>query len=129
MCEAIDLYIPSAVGFVVWGDPIPKERPRTNTKTSTTYTPKRTKDAEKHVAAHFLHAGVPYRETDVAMVIAFYLETRRKKDIDNLKKLVLDAGNRARVWKDDSQVKACTVIVEYDPVNPRTEILIGDRVR
>lgn len=46
--------------------------------------------------------GVPL-QGDVAVRIAFYFKTRRKRDLDNQNKLVLDALTGI-VYADDSQV-------------------------
>jgi len=53
----------------------------------------------------------------------FFFPNKRKIDIDNLLKPVLDAGTHL-VWADDSQVmEAYTVMLRDDP-DPRVEILI-----
>lgn len=53
----------------------------------------------------------------------FFLGNRRKVDIDNLLKPILDAGTHI-VWADDSQVVEIYAIVLRDAPNPKVEALI-----
>ena len=53
----------------------------------------------------------------------FFLHNKRKIDIDNLIKPVLDAGTHI-VWADDSQVVELYSIVLRDDPEPRAEVLI-----
>lgn len=53
----------------------------------------------------------------------FFLSNRRKVDLDNLIKPIMDAGTRV-VWADDSQVVEVYAIVLRDDPDPRVEVLI-----
>lgn len=53
----------------------------------------------------------------------FFLGNNRRVDIDNLWKLVSDAGNGI-VWNDDSQIVDLTIHKHLDKANPRTEVLV-----
>ncbi len=106
---------------IVPGDPVPKERPRVVNGYS--YTPQRTVDAEEEVASHLRELGL--FSGNVAVICVFVRSTRRRVDVDNLLKTVLDAGNRAKIWDDDSQVTSLQGIIEYDPEHPRTIVCIG----
>jgi len=91
--------------FVVPGEPIPKGRPRvTNGKA---YTPKRTVDAEERVLAAYLERypgqRTPNIFTDYELHATFFRKSRRRTDVDNLAKLVMDALNGI-IWTDDDQV-------------------------
>ncbi len=116
---------PAAIYIVHHGIPIPKGRARF-LKTGASYTPKRTVTAEEGLA-WTLKFAVRDRPLvgPLAMVVLFYLPDQRRQDADNLLKLVKDAGNRAGIWHDDSQVVACSARVDLDPANPRTVIAIA----
>jgi len=53
----------------------------------------------------------------------FFLSNRRKVDLDNLMKPIMDAGTRV-VWADDSQVVEIYAIVLQGDPDPRVEVLI-----
>lgn len=55
--------------------------------------------------------------------IRFFLGNKRKVDIDNLIKPIMDAGTRI-VWADDNQVVELYSIVLREEQNPRVEVLI-----
>ena len=90
-----------------------KARPRFKVygKKVIAYTDAKTKDAERRVAAAWRHATGGTPETDTSKTyrvgIDFYLATRRRVDLDNLTKTVLDALNR-KAWADDTQIYAIT---------------------
>lgn len=104
---------PAKYVLMVPGKPHPKARPRFKVygKKVIAYTDAKTKDAERRVAAAWRHAtgGIP--ETDTTKTyrvgIDFYLATRRRVDLDNLTKTVLDALN-GKAWADDTQIYAIT---------------------
>ncbi len=67
-------------------------------------------------------AGVAYREEikllagvvrpldgDLVVVVNLYPPDRRRRDIDNPIKALLDAMTHAGIWRDDSQIKKLTV--------------------
>jgi hypothetical protein len=70
------------------------------------------------VAAYGAAAG------NVALGLFFALATRRRIDVDNLEKLVLDAGNDGALWLDDAQVTAKATGMTLDAANPRTVVSI-----
>lgn len=106
------------------GDPASKERPRTvtNEHGTRTYTPARTRDAEAAVTLQVRAAmrGQPRHDIAFAVVFAFHLKGWRRRDTDNMEKLVLDACNHV-VWDDDSQVLETHVALRRDAAVPRTE--------
>jgi Holliday junction resolvase RusA-like endonuclease len=119
--------------YSVEGDPVGKQRPRFSR--GRTYTPKKTVDYERLIAAKALSAMAPAIpvETPVAIFIwinhaipASYSKKRReaclsglefpkKPDLDNVAKLYLDAMNGI-VYKDDVQVIKLRVSKRYDTV-------------
>lgn len=104
---------PAKYVLMVPGKPHPKARPRFKVygKKVIAYTDAKTKDAERRVAAAWRHATGGTPETDTGKTyrvgIDFYLATRRRVDLDNLTKTVLDALNR-KAWADDTQIYAIT---------------------
>lgn len=117
------------VEFMIAGEPVTKGRPRV-LRSGRTYTPARTKEYEARVkeaaAAAFPNGPVA---VPVRFTAAFVMPTRRRSDIDNLLKAVMD-GAIGAVYLDDSQVyevkayrsynkgMGCTVIsVEWEDDN------------
>lgn len=107
------------------GVPVPKARARFS-KAGPTYTPKRTVQAETDLA-WTLRLRVEPRPLvgPLALVALFYVPDQRRMDGDNLLKLVKDAGNRAEIWHDDSQITACSALVDLDARRPRTIVAIA----
>lgn len=60
-------------------------------------------------------------ETDVTLNIDLYFGDKRKRDVDNYNKLVLDAGTNI-LWNDDSQIVELTIRKFYCKENPRVEL-------
>lgn len=89
--------------FEVEGDPIPKGRPRVYGRHA--ITPKRTLDYEKTVLKAFKtqNPGATPFTGPVRVDVVFRRRTRRRSDVDNLLKTLLDALNGA-AWEDDDQV-------------------------
>jgi Holliday junction resolvase RusA-like endonuclease len=122
-----------SVIYSVEGNPVGKQRPRFSR--GRTYTPKKTVDYERLIAAKALSAMAPTLplETPVAVYIwinhaipSSYskrrkeaclngLEFPKKPDLDNVAKLYLDAMNGI-VYKDDVQVVKLRVSKRYDTV-------------
>lgn len=117
------------ITFTVAGEPASKERPRTvraATGRPTTYTPRRTLQAEAAVAAAWLQAGGRTQRDPHAtytVTVAFHNGTRRRRDVDNMLKLVLDALN-GHAWLDDAQVTAVHATKVHDPGCPHTTVTI-----
>lgn len=113
---------------VVAGDPVPKGRPRV-TKRGHAYTPQRTRQAESDLAWCLTvdRKGPRAPEGPMVLVARFWRQTRRRVDGDNCSKLVLDAGTKAGLWADDSQVVAHATLMELDRVRPRTELVWGPK--
>ena len=97
------------VTFVVPGRPVPKARARV--VNGRAFTPKRTKDYEAvvrwcalaAVQGHRVRLGPWDTGCSYAVRIAVTPPDRRRADVDNIAKAVLDACN-GTVWVDDSQV-------------------------
>lgn len=108
--------------FVVPGRPAAKERPRVG-RGGHVFTPGGTKAAEALVAMFWRAATRDQTlATNVAVAAVFVVADGRVKDGDNMLKLVLDAGNRAEVWPDDSFCTVSTWALELDRARPRTVV-------
>jgi len=108
------------VRFTIEGEPVPKGRPRLNTRTGTFYTPPTTKTFEGAVAYNAMSQRERILDGNVEVVVTFYTAKKKPSDLDNLIKSVLDGLNR-HAFADDSQVteiKAKRIRSE----NPRTEV-------
>jgi crossover junction endodeoxyribonuclease RusA len=100
------------------GEPVPKQRPRLG-KNGTVYTPKQTRVAEDVIRWMLTSSHVRPAEGDVAVFLDFSTSSRRRVDLDNLVKLVLDACN-GLAWKDDSQVVLINARLERGSHTQRT---------
>lgn len=112
--------------FVVMGEPVAKERPRTYQTRSgkmRTVTPEKTQQAEATIGnvfrSEFVGFGnpVPY---PVRVRLDFFTDSE-SKDVDNCTKTVLDALNQI-VWLDDRQVEEVHARVHRKEREPQTWI-------
>lgn len=115
-----------AVVATVEGPPASKARPRF-ARGGRVYTPKESEAAESAMAAALRSAidGRPFA-SNVALGCVFFRPNRQRIDTDNMLKLVMDAGTKAGVWADDSQVTAMIGLTELDAERPRTVIILGE---
>jgi Holliday junction resolvase RusA-like endonuclease len=121
-----------ALRLTVPGPPVPKGRARGVTLRNGRrmfITPKRTLDYEAEARAEIAAAVAAHRGAwpldaryEVELVVHF--GTRRRCDLDNAAKSILDAAN-GYAWADDSQVDRLVVVRAYDKENPRVEVRIG----
>ena len=123
-------------------DPVAKQRPRFNTYSKATYTPAKTKNAEKEIAVAYINKfGKTLLKGALEMkVICEYQVpksyTKKKKglakegllpkltspDVDNLSKTVLDALNKI-AYEDDKQVISLLSEKRYS-VDDKPRVLI-----
>lgn len=70
-------------------------------------------DVMSRVAVARCHGVLPKTALagNLAVAMELYPPDRRRRDVDNYSKAVLDAMTHARLWRDDSQVKQQTVAV------------------
>ena len=52
---------------------------------------------------------IPFFEKNVKVYITVYPPDRRRFDIDNMSKGILDSMTAAKIWRDDSQVVKLTI--------------------
>ena len=112
--------------LTVPGRPVPKARPRIGTN-GHVYTPTETKNAEDAIgwAARGALRGHKPVTGPVSVTAVFHVADRRRRDVDNLLKTVLDGLNRI-AWHDDSQVVLVSALIVLDRTNPRTEITVTE---
>ena len=116
-----------AVMFVVPGEPRSKGRPRLG-RNGRTYTPAATRDAEKEVEQAWRIAttgptGTRMIRGRIGVEIGFVCKHRRKRDLDNMVKLVLDALNGV-AYVDDEQIDLMTVQRVWTSGDPETRVMI-----
>jgi len=62
-------------------------------------------------------------KTDCEMYIDLFFGDKRRRDVDNFNKLVLDSL-QGIVFEDDSQIQKLTITKNYCKENPRVEVII-----
>lgn len=111
------------------GQPKAKGRPRLyydeKKQRGRVHTPEKTEIAETALAWRW-KAALRGQTFDGSLAIGciFYRSSYQIIDVDNMLKLVLDAGTQARAWFDDSQIVSIVGRTEYDKTDPRTEIAL-----
>lgn len=103
------------------GPPQVKERPRV--VRGRAYTPRTTSDAETSIAWQARQIIRRPLSDPVAVSITFRLPDRRRRDLDNLAKTVLDALNGV-AWADDSQIHTLHLRKTIDRADPCTLIRV-----
>lgn len=103
------------MSFTVYGNPVPKARPRVISKGGRTwsFTPKKSAEWEKKVSMEARKHFETPTDNPVELFLEFYLKTPKSKmnklfvqtipDLDNLEKSILDALNGV-AYKDDRLV-------------------------
>ena len=108
-------------GFVVAGNPVPKERPRMFRGHA--ITPKRTRDYERSVADAARTAGITPMDGPVRIVLWFHRANACRCDLDNLIKAVQDGLNGV-AYNDDSQIVRIEAEKAIDRTHPRAVVEI-----
>lgn len=114
------------VAFVHEGVPASKTRARWSRRNQRFYTPSDSAAAQDALSWQFRQAirGEPWKG-NIAIAVVFFRPNHQRIDADNLMKLVLDAGTKAGVWRDDCQVTHQVSVIEKDAVRPRTVIAMS----
>lgn len=77
------------------------------------------------VAAIMLACGISEATGQLAVTVALYPPDRRRRDIDNTMKALLDAMDHGGAYQDDSQIKKLTIQMhDRDKDFPRAEVTI-----
>lgn len=115
--------------FSVPGDPVAKARHRHGNGRS--YTPTKVVEGEERVGWAFRAAARshrPDRKQRYGLILIYYRANRRRKDLDNMEKLVLDALNGV-AWVDDDQVTEVHHRKALDPSREGSTMVIVYRVQ
>lgn len=85
----------------------------------------RYREAKRHVQLRAMnqYRGDPL-EGELWMVFRAWMPDRRRRDVLNLPKVVLD-GLEGIVYEDDVQVGEVHVVRSYDPDDPRVRVEVG----
>jgi len=106
-------------------DPVPWSRTGSG-RLGQRYTPKRYAEHRDALAwalrEGYVHGGRGPLTVELGLWCTFARRTRRRVDIDNLAKAVMDAGNGI-VWADDSQITLLLARVIIDHDLPHTEVV------
>lgn len=107
----------------VEGQPIPKARPRVSKGRA--FTPKKSRHYATHVGWRARIAGVVcLLDGDVRLTLTFLRKGKRRADLDNLVKNVMD-GLNGIAYDDDKQVTDLHASVVYGVDSPGVHIAIG----
>ena len=70
-------------------------------------------------------ARIPKLSGELTVIVEFYRKSRRRADLDNLIKGVMDALNRV-AWDDDSQVVKLMATKLAVEENPHTVVVVSE---
>ena len=118
------------IAFTVFGNPIPKARPRVRIQAGQkahAYTPLRTRNWEAEVkdAARVVMGGRDPLAGPVGVELRIWRGDRRRVDADNIEKAIADACNEI-VWDDDDQIVEMHRYKGLDRENPRAEVRVWE---
>jgi Holliday junction resolvase RusA-like endonuclease len=112
------------IGVSIAGEPVAWERVARGSG-GRSHVPAKTRRAKDLIAGAVTTcwAGItPEPVARIALRLTFYLREPRRKDFDNLTKLVADALT-GLIWADDAQVDEALIRKRLDAKAPRTEIV------
>lgn len=105
--------------LTIIGEPVAKERPRVGK--NGVYTPRRTAEYENGIAWAAKAKKLKFGDSLVKVTMRFYTASRKKTDLDNFIKSVLDGLEKGGVYKNDYQVIEIHASRHVDE-NPRVEV-------
>lgn len=108
------------------GEPKSKQRPRF--AKGRAYTPAETVKAEKAIGAAWRDLGVEPMQHAVLVELEFYNGNRRRRDLDNMVKLVLDGLNKIAFDDDHQVIEINARKIFTDRESARTEIMLREFV-
>jgi Holliday junction resolvase RusA-like endonuclease len=114
-----------SVMFRVPGEPVSKARHRISTRGGrvVTYKDEKTTKAQERVTMFYRISAGPHPLSDrgFGVLMRFYVGERKRRDVDNFVKLVLD-GLTGHAWVDDSQVTEIHAHVIHGSEFPQTYV-------
>ncbi|WTW95462.1 RusA family crossover junction endodeoxyribonuclease [Streptomycetaceae bacterium NBC_01309] len=108
------------------GPPASKARPRF-AKGGATYKDRADAAAEQATAWRLRRNFPQPWSGNLALGVVFFRPDRQRIDADNMVKHICDAGNGI-AWDDDAQITATYSVVELDPDDPRTLLVVTRHV-
>ncbi|RME52984.1 RusA family crossover junction endodeoxyribonuclease [Candidatus Woesearchaeota archaeon] len=93
------------------------------TRTYTTRSAKEFKQRLNHAAKNQIKTPT---SKPLTVVVLLSFPDRRKRDLDNYAKTILDALN-GTVWKDDSQIQKLIIEKRHTPGNRSTSVIVIQR--
>lgn len=109
--------------ITISGEPSPKERPRFNSKTGRTYTPKNTRSYEDMVAMIVRSKRLNLGIEPVKFTAVFYTAKKKPGDTDNFFKAVSDGAATGGAFDNDRQIQEIHAY-RIRSTNPRVEFTI-----
>ena len=113
------------IEFEVFANPLPKQSFKMGRGGG--YTPQATKDYQELVSwmAKKCLADMGHKpmQGNISVELYFWRGNKRKVDLDNLSKCVLDAMNGV-IYEDDRQITALHLFKAYDKENPRLKVVV-----
>jgi len=121
-------HAPRSFTFTVPGCPVPWERVTPRGKGGHTVTPPRTRNYEGAVGGHARASGVRLLGRPVRVTIACFFPDRRRRDLDNIAKAILDGLQGPGLLGGDhwEAVPSLTITGALDAANPRAVVTIEE---
>ncbi len=116
------------ISFRVDGEPVPKQSTRFDGK-GHAHTDPRVRGWQEHVmwkakeAVNMIPGGFMAYTCDLMVILTFYLGNKRRVDLDNLSKCVLD-GMSGIIYADDRQVINLVLSKKINKENPGVEVMV-----
>ena len=119
---------PRSFTFTIPGCPVPWERVTPKAAGGRTVTPPRTRRYEADVRLRAMGAGVRLAAMSVRVRIDCYFPDRRRRDLDNIAKAILDGLQGPMLLSGDhwEAVPSLTITGALDAANPRAVVTIEE---
>ena len=121
-------HAPRSFTFTIPGCPVPWERVTPKGAGGRTLTPARTRNYEASVKLRAMGAGVRLCEIPVRIRIDCYFPDRRRRDLDNIAKAILDGLQGPGLLTGDhwEAVPSLAITGALDAANPRAVVTIEE---
>jgi Holliday junction resolvase RusA-like endonuclease len=108
------------ISFVYNGEPIPFSRPRTNGRVW--FNDERYERYKRQLSRAINTAfGDLMLAEPLSLTARFFRSTKRKADLDNMVKALLDSAQDARLIRDDNHIEIIVASKAIDRAEPRVE--------
>ena len=123
----------TTIQFSIPTNPISVNSYLKNTQHGRRFTPPKTREyittvqttSKKHILMNMSSIEQSHLPTSnqIIMSLTYYFSDKRRRDVDNYSKCILDAL-QSIIYNDDSQIQHLTLSKHIDKDNPRTEVNI-----